>query len=388
MTPSLVGPLAGLKVVEFGGVGPAPFGTMLLADMGADVVRVERPDTSGDMPARFPPDLRVLGRGVRSIVLDLKSASGCEAAERLIARSDVLVEGFRPGVMERLGFGPDVASRLNERLIFARMTGWGQDGPRAHHAGHDINYIAASGVLASVGSADGAPVPPANLLGDFGGGGMLLVVGVLAAVLEARGSGRGQVLDVNMLDGTALLTAVLHEWRSAGRWHDGHGTNFIDSGSPFYNVYPLADGSWLAIGAIERKFWAALMAELGFNDKLMLNCAHDESAWSEIRNRLAARVVELTPSEVDALEANPEACATRVIPLSGVAAQSHNRQRDVITDVGGVASPSPAPRFSRTTLAAPKPARALGADTVDVLRELGLDRGNALNEHQSVEEPS
>lgn len=369
---AVTGPLASVRVAEFGGVGPAPFATMLLADLGADVVRVERPRNFATAE-QFPPPERVLARNVRSIVLDLKDPDGHDVALRLADRADAVVEGYRPGVMERLGLGPDVLLGRNERLVFARMTGWGQTGPRAQHAGHDINYLAASGALSTIGRADGGPLPPVNLLGDFGGGGMLLAVGVLAAVLEARTSGHGQVVDVAMLDGAALLTTILQEWRAVDVWNDRRGTNFIDTGAPFYDTYPVADGSWIAIGAIEGRFWAALLDELDITEDWMRSHHQDRAYWPQIRERLAARLLELTPEDVERLEARPDACANRVLDLTSVATDAHNIARDVMVDVGGVEVPAPAPRFLRTSVPKPVPAEVLGASTAALLAELGVN---------------
>src|SRR5436305_1410695 len=279
-----MGPLAGIRVLEFEAIGPAPFAGMLLADMGADVLLVDRPGSSG-LGLKRERWYDVMLRGKRSVTLDLKSSAGVAAALELLSRADVLIEGFRPGVMERLGLGPDVALRKNQRLIYGRMTGWGQEGPLAPRAGHDINYIALSGVLHAFGRKGQAPVPPLNLVGDFGGGGMLLAFGVACALVEARRSGRGQVIDAAMVDGAALLAAMFSGFLAGGQWSEERGTNILDTGAPWYDVYETADRKYVAIGAIEDKFFAELAARLKLLD---LPPQHDRSRWPEMRERLAA----------------------------------------------------------------------------------------------------
>src|SRR5207248_8314118 len=277
------GPLAGIKALEFEAIGPAPFAGMLLADMGADVLLVDRPAASG-LGIRQERSYDVMSRGKRSLTLDLKTASGVEAALALIGRADALIEGFRPGVMERLGLGPDAALRKNQKLVYGRMTGWGQGGPLAPRAGHDINYIALAGVLHAFGRKGEAPVPPLNLVGDFGGGGMLLGFGVVCALLEAQRSGRGQVIDAAMIDGAALLASMFSGLLAGGGWSEERGANILDSGAPWYDVYETADGKYVSIGAIEGKFFAELCARLKLID---LPAQHDRARWQEMRRRFA-----------------------------------------------------------------------------------------------------
>jgi len=348
---------------------------MVLADLGADVIRIERVPAESDAVA-YPPPGRALGRGVRSLAVDLKTPAGNRIVYRLILRSDVVIEGFRPGVVERLGLGPDDVATAERPLVFVRLTGWGQTGPRAQHAGHDINYLAGSGALSLIGRKGEPPVPPLNLVGDFGGGGMLGLVGALAGLIEARRSGKGQVVDVAMVDGVALLTTILHEWRHDGQWRDERGANFIDTGAPFYDVYPLADGGWLAIGAIEGRFWRALLQALALEDAWLIDGHHNRRHWPRIRERLATRLLELSPQDVEELAANPEACATRVLTLDQASMDEHNAARSLFIGVNGAKLPAPAPRFSRTPAPLPAPAEELGASTSDVLRELDYDESS------------
>ena len=350
------GPLDGVKVIEVASLAPAPFGCMVLADLGADVVRIDRPDRSGRQ--QLPP-VDPLCRSRRSIQLDLKNPAGVDILLRLAADADVLVEAFRPGVAERLGFGPEVCTERNPRLIFARMTGWGQDGPLAETAGHDIDYIAVSGSLEPIGRAGERPVPPLNLIGDFGGGGMLLVVGVLAALLERERSGLGQVIDVAMVDGSAMLASFLYGLLAAGAWQDGRGTNVLDGGAPFYDTYTTADGRHMAVGALEPKFYAELLARLGL-DAAGLPAQYDRSGWPELRARFTEAF------------AGSDACVAPVVSPRNAPAHPHNAARGTFIDVGGVIQPAPAPRFARTPAGPPSPPVRPGSDTRDVLAELGL----------------
>jgi alpha-methylacyl-CoA racemase len=361
------GPLHGVRVVEIASLAPAPFGCMILSDLGAEVILVDRVGRAGGLAPADP-----LRRGRRSVGLNLKDPSALGALLRLAESADVLVEGFRPGVAERLGFGPDVCLQRNPRLIFARMTGWGQDGPLAHTAGHDIDYIAISGALGPIGRAGQRPVPPLNLVGDFGGGGMLLALGVLAALVERAGSGRGQVVDAAMVDGSALLTSFLHGMRAAGMWRDERGTNLLDGGAPYYDTYETADGRHVAVGALEPQFYAELLHRLGIEGE-HLPAQLDTTGWPVLRSRLTDVFKQRTQAEWVAVFEGSDACVSPVLTLSEAPGHPHNLARGTFTEVGGVVQPAPAPRFGRTTPPArPAPPVAAGSDTDAVLTEIGL----------------
>jgi alpha-methylacyl-CoA racemase len=362
-----MGPLQGIRVVEIESLAPAPFGCMVLADLGADVLRVGRLGRASH-PVVQPTD--PLARGRRSIRLDLKQPGGIEVLLRLIGAADVLVEGFRPGVAERLGFGPGVCLERNPRLVYARMTGWGQDGPLAPTAGHDIDYIAVAGSLDPIGRAGERPVPPLNLLGDFGGGGMLLAVGVLAALVERERSGRGQVVDAAMVDGAALLATFIHGLRAAGGWQDQRGSNLLDGGAPFYDTYPAADGKFVAVGALEPQFYAELLKGLGL-DEADLPAQLDRSGWPVLRERIGAAFAARTQAEWVAVFDGSDACVAPVLGLGDAADHPHNAARSTFIEVGGVRQPAPAPRFSRTPGATPAPPPPPGRDTEAVLTGLG-----------------
>ena len=363
-----MGPLHGVRVIEIASLAPAPFGCMVLADLGADVVRVDRPDRSGRQAL---PPVDPLCRSRRSIRLNLKDPAGVDVLLRLTDGADVLVEAFRPGVAERLGFGPDVCAARNPRLIYARMTGWGQDGPLADTAGHDIDYIAVSGSLDPIGRAGGRPVPPLNLVGDFGGGGMLLAVGVLAALLERERSGLGQVVDAAMVDGSALLASFLYGLRAAGAWQDERGTNVLDGGAPFYDTYATADGRHMAVGALEPKFYAELLDRLGL-DGAGLPPQYDRSGWPELRARLTEAFAGRTQAQWVEVFAGSDACVAPVVSPRDAPGHPHNAARNTFIDVGGVTQPAPAPRFGRTACAPPSPPARPGADTNEVLVGLGF----------------
>jgi alpha-methylacyl-CoA racemase len=338
-----MGPLAGVKVLEFEAIGPAPFAGMLLADMGADVLVVDRPGDAG-LGLKRERWQDVMLRGKRSVTLDMKSARGTDAALALIARADALIEGFRPGVMERLGVGPTEALKANPRLVYGRMTGWGQEGPLAPRAGHDINYIALSGILNAIGRRGEAPVPPLNLIGDFGGGGMLLGFGVVCALLEASRSGRGQVIDTAMVDGAALLAAMFAGFLAAGGWSEERGANILDSGAPWYDVYQSADGKYVAIGAIEDKFFAELCTRL----QLELPPQYERARWPEMRRRLAETFRQKTRDEWCRVFEGSDACFAPVLSWSEAREHPHSRARAAYAELAKVAQPAPAPRFSRT----------------------------------------
>ena len=349
-----MGPLNGIRVVEFAGIGPGPFCAMMLADMGAEVIRLDRVGAAEGPGAKF----NVLNRGRRSIALDLKKPEGVDAALRLVDRADALIEGFRPGVMERLGLGPDVCERRNPRLVYGRMTGWGQTGPLKDAAGPDINYIALSGALHAIGTR-ATPVPPLNLVGDFGGGGMLLAFGIVCALLEAKASGRGQVIDAAMSDGAALLMTFVYGMKAAGHWSGDRESNLVDGGMPFYGCYECACGNWIAIGPIEKRFLRLLTDKLG----LAGPPTRDEFAVA-FRNRTRAEWCEL-------LEGT-DACFAPVLNLDEAPEHPHNLDRGTFTQVDGVAQPAPAPRFSRTPGAIRSGPASAGAHTDELLGELGF----------------
>ncbi|HEY2764863.1 MAG TPA: CaiB/BaiF CoA-transferase family protein [Pseudonocardiaceae bacterium] len=359
------GPLAGLRVIELAGLGPAPHAAMLLADLGADVVRVERPSGGPQLAPRASDQLL---RGRRSVAADLKDPVGRETALRLVERADVLLEGMRPGVAERLGVGPVECRDRNPRLVYARMTGWGQHGPLAARAGHDINYVALSGVLHAVGTAEGKPVPPLNLVGDFGGGSMFLVVGVLAALWERERSGVGQVVDAAMVDGVSVLAQMVWSMRACGLWRDQRGSNLLDSGAPFYDTYACADGRFVAVGALEPQFYAALLDGLGLAGE-ELPAQLDAAGWPVLRERFSTVFATRTRDEWEAVFAGTDACVAPVLSFGEVAAHPHIAARGTLIDIEGVLQAAPAPRFSRTPPGRPTPPPAPGDDTATVLAE-------------------
>ena len=363
-----MGPLNGVRVIEIASLAPAPFGCMILADLGADVLRVDRAERCGP---QAPQPRDPLSRGRRSIGLNLKDPAAVDLLLQLTDDADVLVEGFRPGVAERLGFGPSPCSQRNPRLIFARMTGWGQDGPLSRTAGHDIDYIAISGALSTVGRAGQAPVPPVNLLGDFGGGGMLLALGILAALVERASTGLGQVVDAAMVDGSALLTAFLYGLRAAGGWQDQRGTNLLDGGAPFYDTYATSDGEYVAVGALEPQFYAALLRGLGLADAGLPD-QHDRSGWPLLRRRFTDTFAQRTRAEWEQVFAGTDACVSPVLTLAEAPAHPHAVARKAFVAVGDISQPAPAPRFDRTPAGVPSPPPRPGADTDAVLAGLGL----------------
>jgi alpha-methylacyl-CoA racemase len=365
------GPLAGIRVVEIAGLGPAPFGAMVLADLGADVIVVDRADQAyGASPESAKGN--VYARGRRSVAVDLKHPDGIDVVRQLAARSDVFVEGFRPGVMERLGLGPDDLRGDNVGLIYARMTGWGQDGPLAERAGHDINYLSLAGPLAHIGRRGQPPTPPLNLVADFGGGGMLLALGVCAALVERAGSGQGQVIDVAMVDGVSLLSAPIASAYIDGYFHTERGTNWLDSGAHYYDVYETADGRWISIGAIEAKFYANLIDALGL-DREDLPDQHDESSWPAMKERFAAIFRTRTREQWEQQLSDLDVCFAPVLPFDEAAVHPHLAGRQTYLEVDGVVQPAPAPRFDRTPAALDRPPAAAGQHTDEVLAECGYD---------------
>ncbi|WP_059005917.1 CaiB/BaiF CoA transferase family protein [Streptomyces specialis] len=361
------GPLTGVRVVELAGIGPGPFAAMLLADLGADVVRVDRPGTAalGLDPARD-----VTNRNKRSVVLDLKSAEGAARVLELAARADVLIEGFRPGVTERLGVGPADCLARNPRLVYGRMTGWGQDGPLADSAGHDIGYIATAGALGMIGRSDGPPAIPANLLGDYAGGSLYLVVGVLAALHHARAAGRGQVVDAAIVDGTAHLGAMIWGMLDAGVWQDRRGANLLDGGAPYYAVYETADGGWMAVGALEPRFYAEFAELLDRGPDAPGQ--NDFARWPELRELIAARFKARTRDEWAAVFTGTDACVAPVLSLREAAEDPHLTARGTFTEHGGAVQPAPAPRFSETPATIRRGPAIPGADADAIARDWGL----------------
>ncbi|WP_329410245.1 CoA transferase [Nocardia vinacea] len=370
------GPLTGVRVVELAGLGPGPFATMMLADLGADVVRIERPAFSGVFPGK--PEQDLLNRGKRSVILDLKRPEAVEVVLRLLERADVVVEGYRPGVAERLGLGPDVCWERNSRLIFGRMTGWGQTGPLAQSAGHDIDYIAVTGALHAIGEAQGAPQIPLNLVGDFGGGGMYLVVGILAALRVAERTGRGQVVDAAIVDGAAHLLTGIHAFLNAGAWNDRRGANMLDGGAPFYATYETADGRHMAVGAIETKFYAELLTRLGIDEAPARQ--HDRSAWPTIRAKIAAAFATRTMTQWCEVFEESDACVAPVVSLREAATHPHIEARGTIVDHGGAVQSAPAPRFSLSRTALGNPPPSPGEHTRVVLSEWGITDADSLIE--------
>lgn len=362
--PGCDGPLSGVRVVELAGIGPGPFAAMLLADLGADVVRVDRPGGAG---LGIDPAADPTHRNKRSVVVDLKSPDGPARVLDLAARADILVEGYRPGVAERLGVGPDACHARNPRLVYGRMTGWGQDGPLAPRAGHDIAYIAVTGALGMIGDADRPPAVPANLLGDYAGGSLYLVVGVLAALHHARATGTGQVVDAAVVDGTAHLSTMIHGMLAAGAWQDRRAANLLDGGCPFYGTYETADGRHMAVGALEPRFYAEFMKLLGAPGRVP---ARDDTArWGELREVIAARFRARTREEWTAVFEDSDACVAPVLSLREAPHHPHLAARGTFTDHGGITQPAPAPRFSATpTTVRTAPARP-GAGTEAVARD-------------------
>ncbi|HEX2072581.1 MAG TPA: CaiB/BaiF CoA-transferase family protein [Geodermatophilus sp.] len=361
------GPLTGIRVVELSGLGPGPHACMVLADLGADVIRVDRP---GGGPVVVPPEHEVLHRSRPCVAVDLKSDAGREVLLRLVDEADVLVEGLRAGVTERLGIGPDDCLARNPRLVYARMTGWGQDGPLAARAGHDINYLGLTGALHAIGTAD-KPVVPLNIGADFGGGSLFLVVGVLAALLERAGSGRGQVVDAAMVDGASSLVAMIHGLLHAGLWQDRRASNLLDGGAPFYDTYACADGRHVAVGALEPQFYAALLDGLGLTGTLP-GGQHDVRHWPEHRRLIAEVLATRTRDEWVAAFAGTDACLTPVLSLTEAAAHPHMAARGTFVEQDGVPQPGPAPRFSRTPGAVRGGPRLPGEDTRETLPAWGF----------------
>ncbi|MFO0689591.1 MAG: CaiB/BaiF CoA-transferase family protein [Myxococcota bacterium] len=362
------GPLSGIRVLEVAGIGPGPFCGMMLADMGADVVRIDRATKGRDM-GRAPID--VLARGRRSVAVDLKSGEGVAVVLRLVEQADVLLEGFRPGVMERLGLGPDVCLARNPRLVYGRMTGWGQDGPMAQAAGHDINYIALAGALEPIGRQGQKPTPPLNLVGDFGGGGMLLAFGIAVALVERASSGRGQVIDAAMVDGASTLMGFFHGMAAMGGWPGERGTNILDTGAHYYETYETKDGLFVSLGSIEPQFYAELLEKLGLDPKTLPN-QNDRAKWPEMKVRFEAIFKTKTRAEWCALMEGTDICFAPVLSMKEVATHPHIAHRKTYVEQNGLIQPAPAPRFSRTPAELDRPAARPGEHTAEVLAGFGF----------------
>lgn len=378
----MAGPLSGYKILEVAGIGPGPFAAMLLADMGADVIRIDRSQAvMGGDPDSPPFDL--LNRGRRSIGIDLKNPDGVETVLKLVESADALIEGFRPGVTERLGIGPDACLARNPKLVYGRMTGWGQEGPYAQAAGHDINYIALAGALESIGRAGQPPSIPLNLVGDFGGGAMFLAFGVVCGILEAQRSGKGQVVDTAMVDGAALLMTMFYSLKNMGFWKPERGTNLLDSGAHFYDVYECADGKYISIGSIEPQFYAELVRLSGLGEQDDVPFQMDQSAWPAMKQRMAAIFKEKTRDEWCAIMEHTDVCFAPVLSLDEAHLHPHNVERGTFTQVNGVLQPSPAPRFSRTKPEIQRPPSHPGQHTDEVLAEFGLSAGDIAKLHEA-----
>ena len=373
------GPLNGIKIIELAGIGPSPFTAMMLADAGAQVIRLERAAPGAPERAAESSDTSwdLLNRSRPSVGVDLKHPDAVELVLQLVEQADGLIEGFRPGVAERLGVGPAACWARNRALVYGRMTGWGQEGPMAGMAGHDIDYIAVGGALWSIGRADSPPVPPLNLIGDFGGGGMLLAFGMVSALLEAARSGEGQVVDAAMVDGAATLMTMIHAFHEFGLWNDDRGANMLDTGAPFYEVYETADGKYFALGGLESKFYAELLEGMGLADDpaFVAHEQNDKSLWPGMKERFAAVIATKTRDEWAAIFDGTDACAVPVLSPWEAHLHPHNKARDTFVEVDGRMQPAPAPRFSRTPSSISKPPSFPGADTVSGLVEWGIDEG-------------
>lgn len=360
-----MGPLKGIKIIEIAGIGPGPFCAMMLADMGADIIRVDRKGNPG--MGKFD----VLNRGRRSVAVDLKNPAGAELVLKLIEKADGLQEGFRPGVMEKLGLGPDVCLDHNPRLVYGRMTGWGQEGPIAQAAGHDINYISLSGALHAIGNSGGKPVPPLNLVGDFGGGGMLLAFGMVCGLLEAKTSGKGQVIDAAMVDGSAVLMAMMYGMQAAGMWSEERGTNMLDTGAHFYDTYETADGKYISIGSIEPQFYALLL-KLGQIEDPEFQNQHDRSKWPELKEKIAAVFKTKTRDEWCDIMLGSDVCFAPVLSMKEAMNHPHNVARNSFVEIDGIKQPAPAPRFSRTKARIQGPPPNPGEHNESALADWGL----------------
>jgi alpha-methylacyl-CoA racemase len=370
-----MGPLEGVKIVEFAGIGPGPFCCMLLSDMGADVVRIDRTEPA-DLGTPTDPKYALLNRGRRSIALDLKKKEDIETAKALVAKADALIEGFRPGVMERLGLGPDEMLKLNPKIVYGRMTGWGQEGPLASAAGHDINYISLVGALHAIGPKNGPPVPPLNLVGDFGGGALYMAFGLVCGLLEAKKSGKGQVVDAAMVDGAASLITGVFGGTASGAWVNARGSNFVDGGAHFYGAYETKDGKYISIASIEARFYQELLERLGMKDTITSK-QRDRAAWDDNKEKLAALFKTRTRDEWCEILEGTDVCFAPVLDVKEAMAHPHNKARGTFIEVDGVPQPGPAPRFSRTKPEVKRPPSRPGQHTDEILTSWGVSRQRA-----------
>ena len=366
-----MGPLDGKQIIEIAGIGPGPFCAMVLADLGAEVIRVDR---ASAVPDEFPdgPSMDLLNRGRDSIAVDLKKEEGVETVLRIVENADALIEGFRPGVAERLGIGPEKCLKRNPKLIYGRMTGWGQYGSYSQMAGHDINYIALSGVLGLIGREDESPVPPVNLIGDFGGGGMLLALGICAALVETTESGKGQVVDAAMTDGAALLATMVHSFAAMGIWGK-RGTNMLDTGAPFYDVYECADGEYISLGSIEPQFYSELMRITGLENEDMPS-QMDRTNWGQAKKRIKEKILSKSREEWVQLMEGSDVCFAPVLSIDEAIQHPHNRERETFVEISGVMQPAPAPRFSRTPSEISSPPPHPGQQTDQILSQQGFSK--------------
>ena len=365
-----MGPLKGLKIIEMAGIGPGPFCGMVLADLGAEIIRVDRASAIGTGSKKEPSN-----RGKKSIAVDLKAKEGVEVVLKLVETADAIFEGFRPGVMERLGLGPDVCLARNERIVFGRMTGWGQKGPLANAAGHDINYISLSGALAAIGRPGSPPVPPLNLIGDFGGGGMLLALGLVAALLESKESKQGQVVDAAMTDGSALLMTMIYSMQSSGMWKTTMGSNLLDGGSHFYDTYECKDGKFISIGSIEPQFYA-LLCQIAELDEKVFSKQMSRDLWPEQKEEIKKIFLKKTRDEWCELMEGTDVCFAPVLDMSEAPQHPHNKERKTFIDLEGVTQPAPAPRFSRTEPEVVSSPSIVGEHTNEVLSSIGLSEAD------------
>jgi alpha-methylacyl-CoA racemase len=383
-----MGPLEGVRIVELAGIGPAPFCAMLLSDMGAEVIRLDRAANVGHDDSRVggPPGeeyrFNLLARGRRNIAIDLKNKAGAEAALRLIDRADALIEGFRPGVMERLGLGPDICLARNKKLVYGRMTGWGQDGPIAHTAGHDINYISLSGVLYSIGEAGGTPVPPLNLVGDFGGGALYLAMGVLAGIISARATGQGQVIDCSMVEGSASLMTMMYAALASGAWNEKRGANRTDGGAHYYHVYETKDGEHVSVGSIEPQFYALLLQHTGLEGEPLPEQT-DRAHWPEMQQRLARIFRQKTRAEWTEIMEQTDICFAPVLRMSEALTHPHNVHRESFVEIDSIPQPAPAPRFFGTPVRVQRPPARIGEHTDEILRDWGFSTAEVTELHKS-----
>ncbi len=369
----MAGPLQGLKVIEMAGIGPGPFANMLLSDLGADVIRVDRPGGSDLGATDSPAD--VLQRGRRSIAVNLKSEDGVETVLKLVENADVLTEGYRPGVMEKLGLGPDDCLARNQKLVYARMTGWGQEGPLSHAAGHDLNYIAITGALAAIGRRDSGPVPPLNLIGDFGGGSLYLVMGILAALYERSQSGEGQVVDAAITDGVISLMGAIQGFQGVGLWDDSQRqANMLDGGAPYYDTYRCSDGEWVSIGSIEPRFYVLLMDKLGLEvGEHSFADQFDKARWPALKQQIAGVIAGKTREEWCEIMEGTDVCFAPVLTMAEAPEHHHNRARGSFVNIEGYQQTAPAPRFSRTRGEIQRLPVRPGTDTAEILADLGMD---------------